>query len=154
MCFFGKVFSVFSRNCKKFSLIFNQFKENTRARQIADVPRHIRFSYELNLTERRLRLLSNFTPGKCYLLPKQNAWLGLIQKFQAWEFNYGTLTFFIGTVAKLRCVSISLAVSVCLSVRLSVRPSSCNNSAPTWWNFINFCVWIFFENRPRKLKFL
>jgi len=70
MCLFGKVVNVLSRNSKKFSLIFEQSKENTRARQIADVLWHIRFSHELNLTGSRLRFSSNVTRSKCYLLPK------------------------------------------------------------------------------------
>jgi hypothetical protein len=70
MCFFGKIVSALSRNSKDFFLIFNQSKENTRATQIADAPRCIRFSLELNLNDERLRRSSNVTRGKCYLLPK------------------------------------------------------------------------------------
>ena len=69
MCLFGKVVSVLSRNSKDF-LIFNKSKENTHTRLIADVPRHIRFSHELSLTDGHLRLSSNITRDKCYLLPK------------------------------------------------------------------------------------
>ena len=55
MFFLGKLDSVLNSNSKDFSLFFNQSKGNIRARQIADVPRQILFSYELNLTVRRLR---------------------------------------------------------------------------------------------------
>ena len=48
--FLGKLDSVLNSNSKNFSLFFNQSKGNIRARQIADVPRQILFSYELNLT--------------------------------------------------------------------------------------------------------
>ena len=70
MCLFGKVVNVLSRNSKKFSLIFDQSEENTRAGKIADMLWNIRFSHELNLTGGRLRLSSNVTRSKCYFLPK------------------------------------------------------------------------------------
>ena len=36
---------------------------------------------------------------------------------------------------------------------MSVRPSACNNSAPTGWIFMKFDIWVFFENLSRKFKF-
>ena len=133
MCFFGKVVSVLSRNNKDF-LIFSQSKENTRARQIADVLRHIRFSHELSVTDERLRRSSNVTRDKCYLLPKTKCVISLNTEVAGLGFNYRTLISFIGATAKLRGVSISLIVSVCLSV----RPSSWNNSSPSRRIFMKF----------------
>jgi hypothetical protein len=47
-----------------------------------------------------------------------------------------------------------MSVSLSLSVCPSIRPSSWNNSAFTGWIFEKVYVWEFFENLPRKLKFL
>jgi hypothetical protein len=46
-----------------------------------------------------------------------------------------------------------LLVSSCLSVRLSVHPSACKTSAPTWHIFIKFGRGVFLENMSRKFKF-
>ena len=50
--------------------------------------------------------------------------------------------FFLGAFAKLRIATISFG--------MSVRPSAWNNSGPTGWIFMKFCIYIFFENLPRK----
>jgi hypothetical protein len=41
-----------------------------------------------------------------------------------------------------------------MSIRLTVCPSACNKSAATGRIFIKCDIWIFFENKSRKLKFL
>jgi hypothetical protein len=66
---------------------------------------------------------------------------------------------FLGLFTKLRKATISfvLSVSVCLSVcssfRLSVRPSTWNNSASTGRIFVKFDIWILFENTSKTFKF-
>ena len=84
MCFLGKLDSILNSNSKEFSLSFNQFKENIRARQIADVPRQIIFSHELNLTVWRLRrstMLPVIIVSSCEI----KCWLILLQDLQASE---------------------------------------------------------------------
>jgi len=49
----------------------------------------------------------------------------------------------------LRKTAISFVRSVHRSVGLSAR----NNSVPTEWFFVNFYIWVFFENLSRKFKF-
>ena len=52
-------------------------------------------------------------------------------------------------VRKIAKATISLVVSVCLSVRLCVRKTS----APPGRIFIDFDIWVFFENLSIKIKF-
>ena len=40
-----------------------------------------------------------------------------------------------------------------ISFAMSVRPSACNNSAPTGRIFMKFYIRVFFETLTRKLKF-
>jgi hypothetical protein len=47
--------------------------------------------------------------------------------------------------AKLRKANVSFVMSVCLS--------AWNSSAPTGRIFLEFDIWVFFENRSRKFKF-
>jgi len=44
-------------------------------------------------------------------------------------------------------------VSSCLSVRLSVRPSACKTSVPTWHILMKFGRRAFLENMSRNFKF-
>ena len=53
-------------------------------------------------------------------------------------------------VAKLR--EKKTTINSVMPVRLSVRPSTWNNSAPTGWIFLRFDIWVFFENMPRKTQ--
>jgi len=39
------------------------------------------------------------------------------------------------------------------SVFISVYPSAWNNLFDSGWIFTKFCIWVFFENVPKKLKF-
>jgi hypothetical protein len=48
-------------------------------------------------------------------------------------------------VRKLRKATVSFV--------MCVRPSAWNNSVPTWQIFMNFDIWVCFENKSRKLKF-
>ena len=52
---------------------------------------------------------------------------------------------FLGAFAKL--------ASPCLSLRQSVRPSAWNNSTHTGSRFLEFYIWVFFENLSREMKF-
>ena len=54
---------------------------------------------------------------------------------------------FLGDFVKLRKASSRP------SVRLSIRPSTRNNSAPTRCNFMKIYIWVFFENLSRRFKF-
>jgi len=43
-------------------------------------------------------------------------------------------------------------ISFVIYVRLSLRPSTCYNSAPTGRIFMKFCIWVFFEKPVKKTQ--
>ena len=59
----------------------------------------------------------------------------------------------LDALAKFRKGIFSFVVSVCLSVCLSLHLSLCNNSsAPDGRIFMNYGIWVFFENFVQKIK--
>ena len=63
------------------------------------------------------------------------------------------LCLFLDAFAKLRKATISFFMSACLFVRPSVRPFALKKSASTGRIFMEFLIWVLFENISRKFKF-